>query len=178
LIVKEYPTGGLSKYMSAMNVGDTLDFKHIPFNVKRQYPFNRSHVAMIAGGTGVTPMIQALHALLGSDEDVTKVTLLYGSRRKEDIIAREALEVWERMSGGRLKVVHVLSEEEGEWGGERGHIDKGIIEKYLPGKEQDVEIFVCGPEGMYGSLCGPRGEEGVDGILGEMGYGPDQVVKF
>jgi hypothetical protein len=48
------------------------------------------------GGTGITPMIQALHAILGSGPDDQKsstkeVTLLYGSRNKSDILGGDML---------------------------------------------------------------------------------------
>jgi hypothetical protein len=46
-----------------MAIGDTMAFKHIPFNVKIQYPFNRAHVGMLVGGTGITPMIQVSYCV-------------------------------------------------------------------------------------------------------------------
>ena len=64
LMVKIYEKGKMGQHLDSMEVGDFLDFKHIPFNVKVQYPFNRRVIGMICGGTGVTPMLQALHALL------------------------------------------------------------------------------------------------------------------
>ena len=49
----------------------------------------------------------------------------------------------------------------------------------LPPPTDDVVIFVCGPPGMYDSLCGPRNEpQELKGILAEMGYTAEQVVKF
>ena len=52
LLVKRYPGGKCSGYMHSMKVGDTLRFKHIKFNVKIQYPFNKKSITMITGGTG------------------------------------------------------------------------------------------------------------------------------
>ena len=50
---------------------------------------------------------------------------------------------------------------------------------HLPAPTDDVVIFVCGPPGMYESLCGPRNEpQELKGILAEMGYAAAQVVKF
>jgi len=72
LMVKCYD-GGLSKHMDGMSIGDSLDFKHISFNVKTQHPFVKK-VGMLVGGTGITPMLQALHAILGTEGDTTEVT--------------------------------------------------------------------------------------------------------
>jgi cytochrome-b5 reductase len=52
LMVKIYPDGKLSQHMCNMPIGDTIDFKHINFNVKIQYPFNKKKIGMICGGTG------------------------------------------------------------------------------------------------------------------------------
>ena len=67
LMVKVYDSEtALSKYLGEeLEIGQEAEFKHIPFNVKIQYPFATAsgsapakHVGMIVGGTGVTPMIQ------------------------------------------------------------------------------------------------------------------------
>ena len=50
---------------------------------------------MIVGGTGITPMIQALHAILGSERHSDyKVSMLYGSKVSNDILGQELLEKW------------------------------------------------------------------------------------
>ena len=51
-------------------------------------------------------MIQALHALLGTAEDKTKVSMLYGNQTLEDILARDAIESWAASSKGRFKCTH------------------------------------------------------------------------
>lgn len=67
---------------------------------------------MVAGGSGITPMVQVLHALLDDPNDktgarstwllatlapqsyrpVTEITLLYASRTERDIILRQELD--------------------------------------------------------------------------------------
>ena len=111
LMVKIYPDGNLSQHMNSMKVGDTLEFKHIVFNVKKQYPFGVKNVSMLVGGTGITPMIQALHAILGNKDDTTKVSMLYGSQKADQILAEEVLSDWQKEYPDRLSVTHVLSNE-------------------------------------------------------------------
>merc|ERR1712134_229146 len=139
-----------------MAVGDTLEFKHISFNVKLQYPFGKRQVGMLVGGTGITPMIQALHAILGTTDDKTEVTMLYGSRSVDDVLAKATLDDWCSVHGSRLKVVHVLSHEptDSKWDGERGFISKSLCEKHLPQAGSGGLVFVCGPPPMYEALCG------------------------
>ena len=151
-------------------------------------PFTHKKIAMIAGGTGITPMIQALHAILGNGPEdqmsvTEEVTLLYGSRNSKDILGGEMLDSWSESNSDKFTCVNVLSNEETNSGytGETGFIDKAKIQKYFPPASDgdDVIIFVCGPPIMYDMLCGPRNEpDKITGVLGELGYSPKQVYKF
>lgn len=181
LLVKNYPeTGAVSKYLTEdLEVGSSaVQFKHIPFNVKIQAP-----VLMAAGGSGITPMIQALHALLGGTGRTPKITLLYGSKDAEDILGHRLLDGWVQTHGDQLEVVHVLSSsaEEAPLSMRRGHVDRALLEEFLPLPRPDPNamVLVCGPPPMYEALCGPRDDpDHISGFLGEMGYTPDQVYKF
>merc|ERR1711904_437436 len=112
LMVKVYPGGQMSGHLDALEVGQPVHFKHVGGNVKIQYPFNdKKEIGMIVGGTGITPMIQALHCVLGTEGDTSKVAMLYGSKTSKDILAKETLDAWAAAHGDRLNVTHVLSEE-------------------------------------------------------------------
>jgi len=186
LLIKKYPDGEMSSYLAGLSPSDekVVAFKHIPFNVKIQYPFGSpKFIAMLAGGTGITPMIQALHAILGDKEGATEKThLLYGSRTKDDILGQDMLDRWSSSHSEKFSVTHVLSHEEGDVVGDykKGFIDRNLIESTVPPPSagSDVLIFVCGPPVMTEIMCGPRGEADVTGLLGEMGYSSDQVYKF
>jgi cytochrome-b5 reductase len=193
LLVKDYGDDGwLSRYMCReLPIGGTVRFKHIDFNVKIPAPFRQRKVGMIAGGTGITPMIQALHAILGDDgpdddqssrSDTDEVVLLYGSRNSDDVLGGEMLDNWANSHDGKFRRVDVLSHEpsDSNYPGERGYIDAEMIVRYLPPPSlgDDVIILVCGPPVMYDMLCGPRNESEVGGILGGLGYSSSQVFKF
>ena len=173
----------MSGHLKSLPIGSALEFKHIGFNVKIQAPFRPKRIGMLVGGTGITPMIQALHAILGDAGSDTKVSMLYGSRVAEDILGKEMLDSWTEKHGDRLSVTHVLSHEPkdgSDWEGERGFIDQDRIERLVPGPDggEDVILFVCGPPPMYNALCGPRDEKELSGLLAEMGYNNEQVYKF
>merc|ERR1711871_1889184 len=108
--------------MNRLPIGGTVDFKHISFNVKLQYPFNRKYITMLVGGTGITPMLQALHAILGTPGDETEVSLVYGSKTSEGILAKDTLHEWEAENFWRFKVSHVLG----------GVIGEDHIRRHLP----------------------------------------------
>ena len=55
-LFQKYDNGKMSSYLKSLTPSTEakpVSFKHIPFNVKIQYPFNNTKfVGMIAGGTG------------------------------------------------------------------------------------------------------------------------------
>ena len=105
--------------------------RSIPFNIKKQYPFEVKRLVMLAGGTGIAPMIQALHVVLATQGDNTQITLLYGSRTLDVILGYELLNLWAAQCSDQLEIIHVLSREQSKsWTGERGRIRLELIEKY------------------------------------------------
>jgi|EP00927_Polykrikos_kofoidii_P048875 cytochrome-b5 reductase len=181
LVVKVYEGGKLSQHMNTMDIGSDMEFKHIGKNVKVQYPFGKSHITMLVGGTGITPMIQALHAILGTSGDATKVSMIFGNKTQKDILCRELLEKWSDDFKDRFSIVHVLSDaaDDETWSGPKGFIDRGLLEAQCAPPSEDVLVVVCGPPPMYTALCGPRDKpEELTGLLSDMGFSADQVYKF
>ncbi len=103
------------------------------------------HVVAIAGGSGITPFYSMAAAIVDGVEDFD-MTILYGSRTAEGILLKEEIEELAARSGGRIKVVHILSDEKVE-GYEHGFITAELIRKYAP--EGDYSVFMCGPKAMY-----------------------------
>lgn len=103
------PPGKMSNYVHNLKVGDHVRFKHIPFNVKKQYPFTGVRtITMLAVGVGIAPMLQALQALLTGPGDTTQIVFLYGNRSVEDILMRERLDAWAAEHRHRFKMVYVV----------------------------------------------------------------------
>ena len=92
LVVKTYEPGGkASKAFDALKVGDSLEMKG-PF-VKFVYePNAQAAIAMVAGGTGIAPMVQLLRAILDNPRDRTEVRLVYASKTPADVILKAELD--------------------------------------------------------------------------------------
>lgn len=180
LLVKRYDQGQMSRHLhDKMKVGDSLEFKHISFNIKVQYPFQKKSLTMIGGGTGITPLYQALQKIMENPEDKTEVTLLLGNNTPDDILMRKELDEAVAQSEGRVKVVHVISNSK-DWEGETGYINLELISRYAPPPSDDTLVMVCGPPPMYASICGPRDEKTVEEgtALQALGYNETNVFKF
>ena len=66
----------MSKHIANMKIGETLDFKG-PI-VKLPYKPNQyKEIGMVAGGTGIAPMLQVVDEILENKSDKTKVSLIF-----------------------------------------------------------------------------------------------------
>ena len=110
------------------------------------------HIVGIAGGSGIAPLLSIAYAIADGIEDAD-LTLLYGSKTGGDILFEEELDSLQA-SCPRIRVIHVLSEEEFPEGSgfEHGFISADIIRKYAPAA--DHSYFVCGSQGMYDYIDG------------------------
>mmetsp|Transcript_2077 Transcript_2077/g.6943 ORF Transcript_2077/g.6943 Transcript_2077/m.6943 type:complete len:291 (+) Transcript_2077:74-946(+) len=192
LLIKRYDGGAVSQYLHALPIGAEVSFKHIKFNIKAQYPFaGKTTFTLIAAGTGIAPMYQALWKLMGTEGDDRKVTLIYGNKSPEDILLKEELDGWASRSAGRLKIVHVVGNQPDDpappgWAdtptytAETGWVDEAKLKKHAFPPAEDTLVFVCGLPGMYAALCGPRNEKELkDGsTLQKLGYTADMVAKM
>ncbi len=106
------------------------------------------HIVALAGGSGITPFLSMAQAIAEGTEDFD-LTILFGSRTKEQILFRNELD-WIALKCNKVHVVHVLSDEEAE-GFEHGFITADLIKKYA---KEPYSVFVCGPEAMYRFLQG------------------------
>lgn len=182
LIVKKYPGGVMSEHMHNMNPGQRLDFKGpIP-----KYPYEENkhhHIALLAGGTGITPMYQLARAVFKNPNDKTKVTLVFANVSEQDVLLKKEFEELEQKFPQRFRAFYLLDNPPADWPGAKGYITKDLLKTVLPGpKEENVKVFVCGPPGLYKAISGPKkspSDQGeLAGYLSELGYAKDQVFKF
>ena len=101
------------------------------------------NVIALAGGSGITPFLSMARAIADGTEDFN-LTILFGSRTEEQILFKEE---FDRLAAenDKIKVVHILSDEEKE-GYEHGFISADLIKKYMT---DDCCIFACGPDAFY-----------------------------
>ena len=156
LVVKSYPEGKLSKWLSSVPVGVSVPFKG-PF-VKFEYAANTwDAVGLIAGGSGITPMYQLITHMLADPRDHTEIRLLYASRSPEDIILKAQLDAL-AVTHPNFKVAYVVDGAAAGWTeGVVGRVDAAAVTAFLPPPQAEAgkfKIMVCGPPGMMKAVSG------------------------
>jgi cytochrome-b5 reductase len=173
----------MSQHLHSMEPGQQLEVKG-PLPKYPWTPNKHSHIALIAGGTGITPMYQLARAIFSNPDDKTKVTLVFGNISEEDILLKREFEDLENTYPQRFRAFYVLDNPPKTWSGGKGFITKELLKTVLPEpKEENIKVFVCGPPGLYKAISGvkksPTDQGELDGgILEQLGYNKDQVYKF
>ncbi|KAF2638191.1 NADH-cytochrome b5 reductase [Massarina eburnea CBS 473.64] len=182
-IIKKYPNGPMSSHLHDLEPGQRLEIKG-PIPKYQWSPNKVNHVALIAGGTGITPMWQVANAIFKNPQDKTKVTLIYGNLTEEDILLKKEFEHLENTYPQRFRAFYVLDNPPESWQGGKGFVTKELLKTVLPEpKEGDnIKVFVCGPPGLYKAISGgkksPQDQGELAGYLKDLGYSKDQVYKF
>ena len=101
------------------------------------------NVIALAGGSGITPFLSMAKAIADGTEDFN-LTIIFGNRTEDSILFKDELEEL-AASCDKIKIAHVLSDEESEYY-EHGFIAADLIKKLAP---EEYSVFVCGPRAMY-----------------------------
>ncbi|KAK5020491.1 hypothetical protein BJ546DRAFT_913323 [Cryomyces antarcticus] len=152
LLIKSYPTGNISKYVSNLMVGQTMKVKG-PKGAMVYTPNMVRRFGMIAGGTGITPMLQIIRAIIRGRAagDRTEVDLLFANVNPEDILLKEDLDQLVKEDPG-FRVHYVLNNPPEGWTGGVGFVTPDMIKEKFPPPAKDIKILICGPPPMVSAM--------------------------
>lgn len=176
---EKFPLGGvMSQHLESLQVGDTIDVKgptgHIHYIGRGRFTANGKpraarRIAMLAGGTGITPMYQVVKAILKDPGDETEVWLVSANRTEADILLKDDLEAWGRRHPN-FRVHFTLSQAPAEWTAGRGYICEAMLREHIPPGGPGTVAFLCGPPGMLDQACKPS--------LAKVGYATEDIYVF
>ncbi|KAG0491750.1 hypothetical protein HPP92_005148 [Vanilla planifolia] len=180
LLIKVYPEGKMSQHFASLKPGDVVEVKG-PIEKLRYTPNMKKKMGMIAGGTGITPMLQVIKSILKNPDDNTQVSLIYANLSPDDILLKAELDSLSA-SYPNFKVFYTVDVPTKSWRGGTGFISGDMILKGLPGPAEDTLVLVCGPPGMMKHISGDkaadRSQGELSGLLKELGYTEEMVYKF
>lgn len=120
-------------------------------------PARARRVILVAGGSGITPLMSIARALLRA-EPASMVELIYANRGWRSIIFRSELAALASASS-RLAVRHVLERPSRRLACETGRLEGEVLTRVLP--LDGDEYYVCGPAPMMASVCSALSDAGV-----------------
>ncbi|KAL4273638.1 hypothetical protein GQ457_13G021360 [Hibiscus cannabinus] len=165
----KFPNGGLmSQYLDSLPLGSSLEVKgplgHIEYTGQGNFlvhgkPKFAKKLAMLAGGTGITPIYQVIQAILKDPEDETEMYIVYANRTEDDILLRDELDGWAKKHD-RLKVWYVVQESIREgWQYSVGSITESILRDHIPEGSDSTLALACGPPPMIQFAVQPNLEK-------------------
>ncbi|KAJ8249769.1 hypothetical protein COCON_G00229850 [Conger conger] len=168
----KFPDGGkMTQYLESLRIGDTIDFRG-PSGLcvykgkgkfaikpdKKSEPGMKTakHVGMIAGGTGITPMLQIITAVMKDPEDKTVCHLLFANQTDKDILLRPELEEILATHPSRFKLWFTVDRAPEDWQYSQGFISEDMVRDHLPPPGEDTLVLMCGPPPMIQFACNPN----------------------
>lgn len=186
LVVKTYhpdksqPGGTMSNILDCLRPGEEVEVKGPTGEInyigqgkfmidKREYDFDK--VSLVLAGSGITPGYQLISRILrakdqGEKEDKTALRVIDANKTEGDILLRGELDELAKKHPDQFQITYVLSHPGDDWKGERGHVSKGMLEKYGLGPGKGTVALLCGPPTMIQKAVLPA--------LQEMGYKEDE----
>ncbi|KAK8492297.1 hypothetical protein V6N11_066663 [Hibiscus sabdariffa] len=165
----KFPNGGLmSQYLDSLPLGSSLDVKgplgHIEYSGRGNFlvhgkPKFAKKLAMLAGGTGITPIYQIIQAILKDPKDETEMYVVYANRTEDDILLKDELDGWAKKHD-RLKLWYVVQESVREgWQYSLGFVTETILRDHIPQGSGDTLALACGPPPMIQFAVQPNLEK-------------------
>ncbi|KAK0423661.1 hypothetical protein QR680_008261 [Steinernema hermaphroditum] len=182
----KFPEGGkMSQHLESLKMGDTIEFRGpsglIKYEGNGKFSVNSDkksapvahkfkRIGMIAGGTGITPMLQIIYAILKDSDDKTEVSLLFANQSENDILCRVELEELREKHKDRFKLWYTVDKAGSDWKYSVGYVDQKMIEQHLPVPAAETGVLLCGPPPMIKSACVPH--------LEKIGYAVERTLTF
>lgn len=185
IALKIYPDGKLTPHLATLKPGDHLDFKGPLPKISLSDMEKKKSIGLIAGGTGITPMLQVASQLLRSGYQ-GQISLIYANISSKDIMLKSSVDELAKKYPN-FSVYYVIDKPERGWRGGVGYITADLLSQHLPHTpgpttSNDTLVCVCGPPPMMKSLSGekvsPKDQGPLSGALLHLGYTEENVYKF
>lgn len=183
VIIKRYEgEHALSKHIHAMKEGDKLEWDgprgHIVYKGRGTFLIGRSkkrekrsfyHLTAIAGGTGITPLLQIVKSSLEDYSDCSSIHLIFANSTEKDVFLKEELDSLAEQHAARFRLTYTVSKPGDNWRAVVGRPDSAEVLKVLPPPSDDHVVMLCGPNGMV---------KGVVNTLKTIGHQEKNLLVF
>lgn len=202
-LIRKEDHGEVSSYLHRLPIGSIIEARG-PY-VEYELPRNLNRIIFIAGGTGIAPALQTIHALFkGSNEvEQRKIHLIWANRKREDcmgghsgagqqtastrdptqqgVIVREINNL-QQTYPGQITVEYLVDEEGSCLDQKALHRSLARLQKTHRSKDQGENglILVSGPDGFIKHVAGSKLLLDEGNQQGEVGglLAPDFATRY
>lgn len=167
ITVERLEDGEVSTYLTdVLEVGDRIELRGPIGGYFVWEPSRGGPLGLIAGGSGIAPLMAMLRARVLAGSDVA-VRMLCSWKSAEDVIYADELAAIAR-DADRVEIAHTLTRSApAGWTGGRGRFDRASLSALAWPPEIRPLTYVCGPTGFV---------ESVASILVKLGHDPGRVL--
>lgn len=138
--------GAMSDYLrDAADVGDKVTLQG-PYGQFFLRPPRAGRIVMVAGGTGLAPMLSMLAELDRAEGEKPQVTLLYGANHPGELFGAERIEAL----GDWVDLQTIVVEGDDAWSGPTGFVTELLKDGALE-DAASTDAYLCGPPPMIES---------------------------
>lgn len=182
----KFPEGGkMSQYVDALKLGDKIAFRgptgklkylgNGKFDIRRPnaapVELKAEYINMIAGGTGMTPMLQLTREILTRAKETSlKLAMIFANQSENDILLRNELDELAAEHPDNFKVWYTVDTASDTWTFSTGFVNADMIRDHLYPPSNKTVVLMCGPPPMIKYACEPN--------LDSLEYSPDLRFKY
>jgi len=184
--IKVYDQGVMTQKMDSLVPGDSMNFEgplgNVTYTDRGEFTVYNpatgavdvrsgvTHLGMVCGGTGITPMLQVIRQVFKDVGDTTRVSLLYANKTPKDILLKAELDELAALHPN-LSVHYTVDSAEGAaWEGSVGFVDAEMIKAHVAAPGAGSRVLMCGPPMMIQKAAKPA--------LEALGFAADAMMAF
>ncbi len=164
--VEEIMDGEVSPYLvQAVQAGDELEIRGPVGGAFTWEPSDGSPVLLVAGGSGVVPLMSMVRTKVASLSDAD-LRLVVSARTIPDLLYRDELD---RLASGDLIQRHFTLTRQPpppDWAGSARRVDAEMLAEVGPAPQAAPRIYICGPTGFVDAAA--------DALIG-LGHAPAAI---
>lgn len=167
ITVERLDDGEVSPYLTdVLVIGDRVELRGPIGGYFVWEPSRGGPLQLVAGGSGIAPLMAMLRARLEAGSDVP-VRMLLSWRSGEDVIYADELHAIARDATG-VEITHTFTRLAPDgWTGRTGRLDRNALAELAWAPSERPLAYVCGPTGLV---------EAVASALVELGHDPARVL--
>ncbi|TPP44361.1 flavocytochrome c family protein [Leishmania donovani] len=155
--------GNLQEWISSMRPGDSVEMKAcggLRIELKphqKQMVYRKTVIrklGLIAGGSGVAPMLQIIKAALNRPyvDSIETIRLVYAAEDEYELTYRSLLKQYRADNPDKFDCGFVLNNPPEGWTEGVGYVDRATLQSLLPPPSKGLLVAICGPPVMQRSV--------------------------